>query len=74
MKTIEYKKVYYFLKKKINSFFKCKIPIDSQKYCKNSELPREKVLSEVGFEPTPSIEDQNAWHLVTRQVSLSLAP
>ena len=35
----------------------------------------EKDLSEVGFEPTPSVEDQNACNRFCRQVrNLSLAP
>ena len=40
------------------------------------EREKKKILSEVGFEPTPTYVDQNASnsHLRVRNLSLSLAP
>ncbi len=40
--------------------------VNRQKKAKN----KEKILSEVGFEPTPSDEDQNALSLSARKVTL----
>ena len=37
-------------------------------------FPYEKILSEVGFEPTPPIGDQNTRTLKQRKLCLSLAP